>query len=80
MISIHGKSLAVMKEIKRMLDPKNILNPGKTVESRIPDFLLFFVFKLMKYATPLFIFLTKNINQIPDRFIKISLKLLRGGQ
>jgi len=25
----HGDSLALMKEIKRMIDPKNIMNPGK---------------------------------------------------
>jgi D-lactate dehydrogenase (cytochrome) len=25
----HGPALAVMRDIKRALDPKNILNPGK---------------------------------------------------
>ena len=80
MTRIHGRSLAVMKEIKRFLDPKSILNPGKTVESRIPDFLLSFIFKLMKHTTPFFVLLTKSISQIPNRFIKSSMNLLKGSQ
>ena len=28
----HGDAWGVMADIKRTLDPKNILNPGKTVE------------------------------------------------
>jgi D-lactate dehydrogenase (cytochrome) len=27
----HGDAIAVMQTIKRALDPRNILNPGKTV-------------------------------------------------
>jgi hypothetical protein len=67
-----------MKEIKSILDPKNILNPGKTVESRIPDFLLSFIFMLMKHATPLFGFLTKSINRLPDSFVNNAAKCLKG--
>ncbi|MFH2046417.1 MAG: FAD-binding oxidoreductase [Pseudomonadota bacterium] len=78
MADIHGKSLDVMKEIKRILDQKNILNPGKTVESRIPDIFLSLVFTLMKHATPLFAFLAKSANRLPDSFINNSLKLLKG--
>jgi D-lactate dehydrogenase (cytochrome) len=29
----HGDAVAVMQTIKRALDPRNILNPGKTVPS-----------------------------------------------
>jgi FAD/FMN-containing dehydrogenase len=80
MADIHGDSLKVMKEIKRILDPKNILNPAKTVESRIPDFLLSFIFKLMKHATPLFFFLTKGMNYLPDGFVNSASKLLKGSK
>lgn len=78
MADIHGKSLEVMKEIKSNLDKKNILNPGKTVESRIPDIFLSVVFTLMKHATPLFAFLAKSANRLPDSFINNSLKFLKG--
>ena len=80
MNNIHGVSLAVMKEIKRILDPKNILNPGKTVENRIPNFLLFFIFKMMKHLTPLFVFLTKSINYFPDIFVNNASKFLKGNK
>ncbi len=80
MSEIHGNALKVMKEIKRILDPKSILNPGKTVENRIPDFLLSPVFKMMKYATPLFVLLTKSINYLPDSFVNMTLKLLKAGK
>jgi D-lactate dehydrogenase (cytochrome) len=32
MVEEHGDAYAIMGDIKRMLDPKNILNPGKMVE------------------------------------------------
>jgi D-lactate dehydrogenase (cytochrome) len=32
MIAEHGEALSVMTEIKRALDPQNILNPGKMVK------------------------------------------------
>ena len=32
----HGESLEVMAQIKRSLDPKNILNPGKTIPQGDP--------------------------------------------
>lgn len=78
MSDIHGNSLEVMKDIKRILDTKNILNPGKTVESRIPDFFLSFIFMLMKHATSLFVFLTKSINRLPDSFVNNATKCLKG--
>lgn len=78
MTDIHGKSLEVMKEIKMILDSKNILNPGKTVESPIPDFFLSFIFSLMKHATPLFAFLAKSVNRLPDSFVNNASKFLKG--
>jgi len=74
---IHGESLDVMKQIKRELDPKNILNPYKTVENRIPSFILLFIFKLMKHATPLFVLLMKCINGLSDSFVNNTSKLLK---
>ena len=32
MLAEHGDSLAIMREIKRALDPHNIMNPGKVLE------------------------------------------------
>ena len=77
MINIHGDALKVMKEIKRILDPKNIMNPAKTVESTIPDFLLTCFSKLMRHTTPLFVFFTKGINHLPDGFVNSAWKFLR---
>ena len=31
LVAEHGDAVAVMQTIKRALDPRNILNPGKTV-------------------------------------------------
>jgi FAD/FMN-containing dehydrogenase len=80
MRDIHGESLKVMKKIKRILDPKSILNPGKTVENRIPNFLLSPIFKMMKHATPLFVLLIKSINYLPNGFVNNALKLLKVGK
>ena len=31
LVAEHGEAVALMRTIKRALDPRNILNPGKTV-------------------------------------------------
>jgi D-lactate dehydrogenase (cytochrome) len=31
LIAEHGEALSVMRDLKRALDPQNILNPGKVV-------------------------------------------------
>jgi FAD/FMN-containing dehydrogenase len=77
MANIHGESLGVMKRIKQILDPKNILNPSKTVENRVPNFLLPFVFKMMKHAAPLFGPLMTCINSLPDSFVNRASNLLK---
>ena len=32
-----AETLEYFKELKEMLDPNNILNPGKLIESKVPD-------------------------------------------
>jgi FAD/FMN-containing dehydrogenase len=78
MRQIHGESLEVMREIKRELDPKNILNPYKTVESRIPSVILIFMFKLMKLAPSFFVILARLTKYLPAVFLKTVIKLLQG--
>jgi len=77
MTNIHGESLGVMKRIKQVLDPKKILNPSKTVENRVPNFILPVVFKMMKHATPIFVPLMTCINSLPDNFVNKASKLLK---
>ncbi len=76
MPAIHAESLDVMQEIKRKLDPKGILNPAKTVQMRVPPFIINFMFKIMKYFPYLAYAFIKICDYIPIRSVRTTLRFI----
>ncbi|MGQ9629287.1 MAG: FAD-binding oxidoreductase [bacterium] len=78
MPQIHGSALRAMRRIKRQLDPRNILNPSKTVQVRIPPFIVNASMAMMEMAPGLVNFGLSVINYLPIRLIRLALRMMGG--
>jgi len=77
MRGIHGTGLDVMRFIKRSMDPKNIINPSKTLEAVFPKPLLAMFFTMMRFVPQVVLFGLETMNYLPLKLIKFGLGLLK---
>jgi len=77
MRGLHGAGLDVMRLMKRIIDPKNIINPSKTLEAVFPKPLLVFFFTMMKIVPQVVLFGLETMSYLPVRMIKFGLGLLK---
>ena len=77
MRGLHGTGLDVMRFMKHSIDPKNIINPSKTLEAVFPKPLLVFFFTMMKIVPQVVLFGLEAMSYLPTRMIKFGLGLLK---
>jgi len=77
MRGIHGTGLDVMRFIKRSMDPKNIINPSKTLEAVFPKPLLVMFFTMMRFVPQVVLFGLETMSYLPLRLIKFGLGFLK---
>ncbi len=77
MPSIHGTGLDVMRFIKKSADPKNIINPSKTLEAVFPKPMLVMFFTMMRIMPQVVLFGLELMSYLPLRLIKFGLGLLK---
>ncbi|MDI6704249.1 MAG: FAD-binding oxidoreductase [bacterium] len=78
MSRIHGKSLKVMRRIKKGLDPKNILNPGKTIHYKIPGIFMNLSMIAMEIIPTIMVFSLELVNYVPLRLLRLGLRFVGG--
>lgn len=77
MRGIHGTGLDVMRFIKHSMDPKNIINPSKTLEAVFPKPLLVMFFTMMRFVPQMVLFGLETMSYLPLRLIKFGLGFLK---
>jgi FAD/FMN-containing dehydrogenase len=77
MRGIHGTGLDVMRFIKHSMDPRNIINPSKTLEAVFPKPLLVMFFTMMQIVPQVVLFGLETMNYLPLKLIKFGLGLLK---
>jgi FAD/FMN-containing dehydrogenase len=77
MRGIHGTGLDVMRFIKHSMDPKNIINPSKTLEAVFPKPLLVMFFTMMRFVPQVVLFGLETMSYLPLRLIKFGLGFLK---
>ena len=77
MPKIHGTGLDVMRYIKRSVDPKNIVNPSKTLEAVFPKPLLAMFMVMMRFMPQVVMFGLQTMSYLPVKVIKFGMGLLR---
>ncbi|MFH1612607.1 MAG: FAD-binding oxidoreductase [bacterium] len=78
MEKIHKNGFKIMKEIRKNLDPHNILNPSKTTQIRIPGIFQDLFMMLMSISPDFVFFVLKVVNSLPKKFIRFGLKIIGG--
>ncbi len=78
MASIHGRGLEVMKDIRSSLDPKNVLNPGKTTQVRLPGPMVKVSMAMMSRLPYLVLFGLETTNYLPLPLLRFGLRLIGG--
>ena len=74
---IHGMGLHVMRAIKRSMDPKNAINPSKTLEAVFPKPVLASFMIMMKFMPQVVMFMLQSMSYLPVKAIKFGMGLLR---
>ena len=74
---IHGTGLDVMRFIKHSIDPKNIINPSKTLEAVFPKPILASFMVMMRFMPQVVMFALETMSYLPVRLIKFGMGLLR---
>lgn len=78
MAGIHREGLEVMRDIRRSLDSKEILNPGKTTHPRIPA-LFVAMFMFMMKTLPFFVrFMLDTMKYLPTGLLRFGLSIVGG--
>ena len=77
MRGMHGAGLDVMRYIKESLDPRNIINPSKTLEAVFPKPLLVFFFTMMGLMPGMVLIMLEAMSYLPVRLLKFGMGLLR---
>lgn len=77
MRGIHGAGLDVMRAIKDSVDPKNIINPSKTLEAVFPKPLLAMFFTMMGIVPQVVLFGLQLMSYLPLKLIKFGLGFLK---
>ena len=77
MRGMHGTGLDVMRYIKESLDPRNVINPSKTLEAVFPKPLLVFFFTMMGLMPQVVLIMLEAMSYLPVRLIKFGMGLLR---
>jgi len=77
MPSLHGAGLDVMRFIKNSADPKNIINPSKTLEAVFPKPLLTMFFTMMGIVPQVVLFALQLMGYLPLKLIKFGLGFLK---
>jgi len=76
---IHSsRAVGVMRELKRYLDPKNILNPSKTTEVRVPGFLVDISMFKMRHFPRLVGLGLRIAGKMPRALVRAGLRLIGG--
>ncbi len=78
MASIHGWGLEVMRDIRRSLNPRNTLNPGKTTEARLPGPMVRLSMAMMGKVPHLVLFGLETTNYLPLPLLRFGLRLIGG--
>ncbi len=79
MPKIHTEeTLRVMKSLKSSLDPKNILNPSKTTQIRIPGLMAASSMKMMGIVPEVVEFGLESAGYMPLSLTRLGLKLMGG--
>lgn len=76
MPKLHGNGLEIMRKIRRTLDPKNILNPSKTTQIRLPAFMTNLSMKMMGIAPYLVRFGLETGKYMPQKLMRFGLKVV----
>jgi FAD/FMN-containing dehydrogenase len=74
---IHGTGLDVMRFIKHSMDPKNIINPSKTLEAVFPKPVLAMFMIMMRFVPQVVMFGLETMSYLPVKVIKFGMGLLR---
>jgi len=77
MPKIHGAGLDVMRYIKHSMDPKNIINPSKTLEAVFPKPVLTMFMIMMRFVPQVVMFALETMSYLPVKVIKFGMGLLR---
>jgi hypothetical protein len=77
MRGIHGTGLDIMRFIKHSMDPKNIINPSKTLEAVFPKPLLAMFFTMMRIMPQVVLFMLETMSYLPVKLIKFGTGLLK---
>ena len=77
MPGIHGTGLDVMRFIKHSMDPRNIINPSKTLEAVFPKPVLTIFMIMMKFVPQVVMFGLGAMSYLPIRLIRFGIGLLR---
>jgi FAD/FMN-containing dehydrogenase len=77
MRGIHGTGLDVMRFIKHSMDPKNIINPSKTLEAVFPKPLLAIFFTMMGVMPQVVLFGLQLMSYLPLKLTKFGLGFLK---
>ena len=76
MPKLHGNGLEVMRKIRRKLDSKNILNPSKTTQIRLPAFMTNTAMKMMGIAPYLVRFGLETGKYMPQKLMRFGLRVV----
>jgi FAD/FMN-containing dehydrogenase len=74
---IHGAGLDIMRFIKHSMDPKNIINPSKTLEAVFPKPMLIMFMVMMRFVPQMVLFGLESMSYLPLRLIRFGLGLLK---
>ncbi len=75
----HGAgAVRMMREIKRELDPKNVLNPSKTTEVRVPGFLVDISMFMMRHFPRLVGLGLAITGKMPRSLVRAGLRVVGG--
>ncbi len=74
---IHGMGLDVMRFIKHSMDPKNTINPSKTLEAVFPKPVLSTFMIMMRFMPQVVMFMLESMSYLPVSVIKFGMGLLR---
>jgi glycolate oxidase len=76
---LHGEAFDFMRTMKQKADPKDIMNPSKTVEVRMPYFMLAMSMGMMRGVPGLVLFGMETAGYMPLGLLRFGLGLMGEG-